>query len=378
MTISNNLIYADYNANVPLRDCARSAMNAAYEIIGNPSSIHKNGQNLRRIVEGARESISSYLGNVSGQLVFTSGATEAAQLAIESAATMEWGGVFIGAVEHDCVFQYARMRFHEHKLIPTNSDGQYDIEWLATAVSNTQKPLIIMMAVNNETGIIQPVKQASNIARSKGGAILVDAVQALGKADIYEISPYCDWLFVSGHKIGAPIGVGALVYAAGIEPFMGRPGGGQEKGMRSGTMNAPAISAFATILGEVDFETENSEINKVRDAFENLLISAFPKVMIIGRDAQRIGNTICFSIPSLKAEHLIIFLDLEGIAISSGSACSSGSAKISRAISAMNLEKEIANGFIRVSFGYKNSIEDAHAIIEALQKAHSLHSRRAA
>lgn len=378
MTISNNLIYADYNANVPLRDSARNAMDAAYEILGNPSSIHRNGQNLRRLVEKARENISNALGNISGQLIFTSGATEAAQLAIESAAKADWGAVFIGAIEHDCVYQYACARFPIHHIIPINSDGTYDIDWLEQEISKIEKPLVLMMAVNNETGIVQPIKHASNIARAKGGAILVDGVQALGKTDIEEITPYCDWLFVSGHKIGAPIGVGALVYAPGIEPFFGRPGGGQEKGMRSGTINAPAIAAFGAIIRETDFANENAGIRNLRDEFEKELSASFQNVKIIGKEVNRVANTSCFSIPGLNAEHLVIFLDLEGIAISSGSACSSGSSKISRAISAFNFESDLSNGFIRVSFGYKSKSEDAIAIIKALQKAHALQSRRAA
>ncbi len=378
MTLSNNLIYADYNANVPLRKCARDAMLECMEIAGNPSSIHKNGQNLRRIIENSRANISAALGNISGQLVFTSGATEAAQLAIESAAILEWGGVFIGAVEHDCVYKYASSRFPNARFIPLKSDGEYDIDWLEYAVSNIEKPLVLMMAVNNETGIIQNIKSASNIVRSKRGMILVDAVQALGKIEISEIVPYCDYLFVSGHKIGAPIGVGALVYAAGIDPYLGREGGGQEKGMRSGTQNAPAIAAFSSAITQTDFYAENEEISAIRDEFENQLITAFPNAMIIGQSAPRIANTSCFAIPNINAQALLIFLDLEGIAVSSGSACSSGSAKTSRAISALNLDKNFSENFIRVSFGYKNTIDEVRTILSAIQKAYNLQTRRAA
>lgn len=366
--MNNHSIYADYNANCPIRDCALRAMNDAYLIAGNSSSIHKNGQKLRRIVENSRKSINSYLGNVSGETIFTSGATEACQLAIESAIDMGFENIFLSAIEHDAIYQYAKLKFKNISIIPCTENGIIDIKWLEVNISQFQKPLVILMAINNETGILQPISQASNLARINGGAIIIDAVQALGKIPPQDYVGYADWLILSGHKIGGPIGVGALIMAAGIQGSFARPGGGQEKGLRAGTLNAPAIAGFASAIEETANEN-NDKIKAIRDDFETKLKSQFPNLIIFGENTKRAYNTTCFAIYGQSAEHLVISLDLENISISSGSACSSGSTKISRAIKAMNIGDDIARGALRISFGYKSKAQDVDFIIDALKKA---------
>jgi cysteine desulfurase len=366
--MTNQRIYADYNASSPLREGAKSRLLSALELTGNSSSIHQDGQKLRRIVEQSRREINAYLGNVSGELIFTSGATESAQLAIESAIAMGFENVFLNISEHDAIYKYAYERFSKISLIPNTKNGIIDIEWLEKNIANVEKPLIILMAVNNETGVIQPIKQASNMARLNNGAILVDAVQALGKIDPSQFVGFADWIILSGHKIGATVGIGAIIYAPGILPASNRPGGGQEKSIRSGTLNAQAIAGFAGAIDEISQNNnEIAQIKYIRDEFEKKLKLNFINPIIIGENTPRIGNTSCVALDIL-AEHLVIALDLDGISISSGSACSSGSTKVSRAIIATNITPEVAKNSIRISFGYKSTIEDADKIIAALVK----------
>lgn len=368
--MTHEKIYADYNANVPMRDCAKQILIDSIEIAGNPSSIHQNGQSLRRIIEIARKEINQSIGNISGELIFTSGATESAQLAIESAIAMGFENVFLNASEHDAIYKYALSKFPNAKIIPNNDNGIADIDWLSNKIENVDRPLVILMAVNNETGVVQNIAGASNLARQKGGAILVDAVQAFGKIDASDFMGFSDWLILSGHKIGACVGVGAIIYAAGIEPALNRLGGGQEKSIRSGTMNAAAIASFGKAAIEIaNNDIENKTIKSIRDDFENKLHAIFPDLIIAGKNAKRVGNTSCFAIPNMAAEHLVISLDLDGICISAGSACSSGSTKVSRAIAALNLGDKLSKCFVRVSFGYKSKQEHADIIVDAIQKA---------
>ncbi len=368
--MTHEKIYADYNANVPMRDCAKQILIDSIEIAGNPSSIHQNGQSLRRIIEIARKEINQSIGNISGELIFTSGATESAQLAIESAIAMGFENVFLNASEHDAIYKYALSKFPNAKIIPNNDNGIADIDWLSNEIENVDRPLVILMAVNNETGVVQNIAGASNLARQKGGAILVDAVQAFGKIDASDFMGFSDWLILSGHKIGACVGVGAIIYAAGIEPALNRLGGGQEKSIRSGTMNAAAIASFGKAAIEIsNNDIENKTIKSIRDDFENKLHAIFPDLIIVGKNAKRVGNTSCFAIPNMAAEHLVISLDLDGICISAGSACSSGSTKVSRAIAALNLGDKLSKCFVRVSFGYQSKQDHADIIVDAIQKA---------
>lgn len=368
--MTHEKIYADYNANVPMRNCAKQILIDAIQIAGNPSSIHQNGQSLRRIIENARKEINRLIGNISGELIFTSGATEGAQLAIESAISMGFENVFLNASEHDAIYKYALSKFPNAKIIPNNDNGIANIDWLSNEIKNVDKPLVILMAVNNETGVVQNIAEASNLARQKGGAILVDAVQAFGKIEASDFIGFSDWVILSGHKIGACVGVGAIIYAAGIEPSLNRPGGGQEKSIRSGTMNAPAIASFGKAALEITNNIdENEKIKSIRDDFENKLQAIFPDLIIVGKNEKRVGNTSCFAIPNMAAEHLVISLDLDGICISAGSACSSGSTKVSRAIAALNLDENLSKCFVRVSFGYQSDESHADIIIDAIQKA---------
>lgn len=377
--MSEDRIYADYNATVPIRECAKEAMMSAYNICGNPSSIHKDGQKMRKILEDARKDLKSALGLYNNELIFTSGATEGAQLAIESAKEMGFENIFINASEHDAVFQYAQTKWQNINIIKVLPNGEIDIEWLENA-ANIEKPLIIIMAANNETGIISPISRLSGIARQNGGALMVDATQAFGKIPSHEFAGFADWLIVSSHKVGGALGVGALVLGLGIDGARNRPGGGQEKSLRSGTQNTPAISGFAAAANEVtkNIDFESKKIKAVRDEFEKQLKNSFNELVIIGEEAKRLPNTSCFYIKGWSAEYMVIALDLAGVSISSGSACSSGSVKVSRGLKAMGLNEADAKCVVRVSFGYKSTIEEAQKIVSIMLNHYELMKSKAA
>ncbi len=372
-------IYADYNANVPMRDAARRAMVEALDLYGNPSSIHKDGQKLRMLIENARRNVRLALGVTSHEVVFTSGATEAAQLAIESAFEIGFENVFLFSQEHDAIFQYAQTKWNNLVVIPSLANGQIDIEWLENKLDNASKPLVIVQAANNETGVVFPLSKISGIVRNQGGALLVDATQAFGKCHSQEFSGFGDWMIVSSHKIGGPMGAGALILAPGIDGFRGRVGGGQEKGYRSGTQNAPAIIGMGSAAQEIiEIQAELANVKKIRDIFETELKKSFSDVVIIGENTNRLGNTSCFYIPEWSSEFLVIALDLAGVSLSSGSACSSGSVKVSRVIKAIGLNEEYAKCVVRVSFGHRSTEADAMTIVAKLLENYNIMVSKAA
>lgn len=375
-------IYADYNATVPLRCCAKEAMLAAMDCCGNSTSIHTEGRKARKFIETARRELLAALGLSAGELVFTSGATEAAQLALESAKQMGFENVYISSVEHPAVFNYAKRLWPEMKIIPTNPNGASDRNWLESelAYSNAVSPLIIIMAANNENGIVNPISEFAALAKNYGGAILVDAVQGLGKLKPNKFAGMADWLVLSGHKIGGPLGVGALYLAPGIDGATNRPGGGQEKGLRSGTLNTPGIAGFGAAAAYVaeNFDAEIDKYAQIRGAFESALKEAFSEVVIIGENTERLANTSSFYIDGWNNEQILMALDIGGISISAGSACSSGSSKASRIMLALGLEVETAKCVVRVSFGHQSSLDDAHTIIDALKAANKNRQKDAA
>lgn len=373
--MSKSRIYADYNATVPLRDAAKTAMVAAFDNCGNSTSIHYEGRTARKIVETARKQITAALGVNSGELIFTSGATEAAQLALESAKQMVFDRVYISSVEHPAVYNYALNLWPEIIIIPCDENGTSDVKWLEGDLKSSpvSSVLVIIMAANNENGIINPIGEFASLIKNYGGAILVDAVQGLGKLPPSKFAQMSDWLILSGHKIGGPMGVGALYLAPGIMGATNRPGGGQEKGLRSGTLNAPAIAGFGAAAAEISahFDNEIARCKQIRDEFETALKQTFPEAFIIGEKADRLANTSCFAIPNWNNEQILMALDLAGFAVSAGSACSSGSTKASRIMLALGLDVETAKCVIRASFGHGTSETDGAAIVAALADANA-------
>jgi len=360
--------YLDHNATCPTLEAALTAQaEAAREAFGNPSSLHASGRAARRVLDDARDAVAAFVGTDSGSIVFTSGGTEANNLAISGyCATQKTGHIITTAIEHPSVLQpLARLQEAGWQVtyLRPNADGVVAASDVAAALREDTR-LVAVMAANNETGVLQPVAEIGEICQAHTTAFLVDAVQALGKMRIALRDWQADFVSFSAHKIGGPRGIGALMMRRGMRIQEIAPGGGQERKRRSGTENVPAIAGFAAALGKIDFDA----LQPLRDAFEAELIAALPDAVIFGQHASRTANTSMFCIPSLDGETLLMQLDLAGFSVASGSACSSGKREPSHVLLAMGVRQEQARSSIRVSFGPSNSQQDATALIAELAR----------
>jgi cysteine desulfurase len=365
-------IYADHNATSPLRPNAREAMLRALDLTGNPSSVHGEGRAVRALMEDSRETIGAALACAPDAITFTSGATEALQLAMDSAKAMGFGPVYLCAVEHDAVWAYAHALWPDLIVVPVNENALVDMAWVSARIGEDGgRPLLIMQGANSETGTIQPLDRLSTLVRSAGGAVLCDGVQLLGKLPSSTFAGFADWFVVSSHKIGGPGGAGALVAAPGIVLANSRPGGGQEKGARSGTQNVAAIAGFAAAAREACSDEAvlayQSLTQTERGAFELALAEHVRGLVIVGQTARRLSNTSCVAAPNWEAARQVMALDLAGF--SAGSACSSGKVKASRVLGAAGFGAEVAGCAIRASFGWNTQIGDGQLLAQAYLKA---------
>lgn len=359
--------YLDYNATSPAVDEAiQASVEASKNCLGNPSSLHWAGRAARKVLDDARDQLASDLNVESGSVVFTAGGTEANNMAIHGwLATQKPGNVVASAIEHPSVLQplneWSKREGWSVRLVKPERDGVVDAERFSSFIDGDTR-LVCLMLANNETGAIQPVSEVSEQCRRHGIAMLVDAVQALGKMPLDLAVVDVDFISLSAHKIGGPKGVGALVIKRGrkLEPYL--QGGGQERKRRSGTENVPGAAGFAAALGVQDF----LQCEAVRDGFEALLMEALPDAVVFAGEAERIGNTSMFSMPGLDGETLLMQLDLAGFAVASGSACSSGKRDASHVLLAMGVSGQQARSSIRVSFGPQHTLEDAKALVETL------------
>lgn len=369
--MSKTPIYCDYNAGAPVRAEAAVAMSRALAAGGNPSSVHAIGRRMRAMIEDAREKIASSLGAGAENLVFTSGATEALHLALTSSGA---ASLIISAVEHDAVFEHARRAMQSEHVAPVTADGVNDLTALAGLLSMAPRPaLVAVQLANNETGVIQPIAKVAALCREHGALLLVDAAQAFTRIPVNIADLDATYLVVSSHKLGGPPGAGALVLAPGAPFTTTRFGGGQERGRRPGTENGAALVGFAVAVEWAlrDRDTEAKRIAALRDRFE----TGLPKdAVIFGAKAPRLPNTSNFALPGLTAETAVIAMDLEGVAISSGAACSSGKVRSSRVLAAMGVAPELAKGALRVSFGHESKPSD---VDEALHALNTISARRA-
>ncbi|MGE3770648.1 MAG: cysteine desulfurase family protein [Bdellovibrionales bacterium] len=358
--MTRNSTYLDYNATTPLKPAATAAMHAAMDVIGNPSSVHGFGRAARKIVEDARAAIAHNLGVRPAQVVFTSGGTEANHLALLSRPQMP---CFISAVEHDCVLA-ARS---DAIRIPVDANGIVNTTWLEAELKKLGKPaLVAVMLANNETGVIQPIKQVADIVHAHGGLLHVDAAQAFGKVPMNMILLDADTLTLSAHKCGGPKGVGALVLRdnIGIEPML--RGGGQEQRRRSGTENVIGIAGFGAAVGTfIEDLVYTSHLIHWRKAFEEKILSVAPHAVIYGRDVQRLPNTSYIAMPGVTAETQLMAFDLDGIAVSTGAACSSGKVKPSHVLQAMGIADTAAGEAVRISSGFATQARDYEAAAAA-------------
>lgn len=360
--MSGAAFYCDYNAGAPIRAEASVAVARALALGGNPSSVHGFGRRARAIIEDAREQLAGAVEASAENIVFTSGATEALHLAIDGANA---ASLIVSAVEHDAVFEYARRR--HAAIAPVAADGLVDLAALDRLLREAEKPaLVAVQLANNETGVIQPVARAAALCREHGALLLVDAAQAFGKISVSIAALDASYLVVSSHKIGGPPGAGALILAPGSPFAIFRFGGGQERGRRPGTENMPAIAGFGAAIDWSlrDLEAEAARMAELRDRLE----SGLPRTAIVfGRGVKRLPNTSNFALPGVAAETAVIGMDLEGVAISSGAACSSGKVRSSRVLAAMGVEPDVARSALRVSFGHLSQGRDVDAVLAALK-----------
>ncbi len=390
-------VYCDYNAGAPIRAEAAVAMSRALAAGGNASSVHSVGRRMRAMIEDARERIAGALDASSENVVFTSGATEALHLALDAfeghsnrvrAKTpvnkhdldaldpLSPASLIVAECEHDALFEEGKQRFMLRA--PLLNGGLVDVDALEGVLRVAEKPVLVAVQLaNNETGVIQPIAKIAALCREHGALLLVDTAQAFGRIPVSIADLDATYLVVSSHKLGGPPGAGALVLAPGAPFVTTRFGGGQERGRRPGTENGAAVVGFATAVEWAlkDRDEEAKRLAAMRDRFE----AALPKdAVVFGASTPRLPNTSNFALPGLNAETAVIAMDLEGVAISSGAACSSGKVRSSRVLAAMGVAPELAKAALRVSFGHESKEADVDEALAALVKISSRRTREAA
>ena len=371
--------YFDWNATAPLREGARAAMLAALEVPGNASSVHSEGRAARKLIEAARVQVAALVGAEAKNVTFTSGATEANMLALTPA--LEAGfpkeprdRLFVSAVEHPSVSCGGRFAAGQVEQLPVDGDGIVDLDALKAALAKAERPLVSVMLANNETGVIQPIRAIADVVHAANGLLHVDAVQGAGRIDCDMTALGADLISLSSHKLGGPQGAGALVRYDGIHvsgPLI--RGGGQERGLRAGTENVAAIAGFGAAAEAANAARQADAVRMaaLRDLFEARLLAQTPSAVIFGANAPRLPNTSLFAVPGLKAETAIISFDLNGIAVSSGSACSSGRVQISTVLTAMGVEPDLARGAVRVSLGWTTTEAEIDLLLNAWMRVAS-------
>jgi len=364
-------VYLDWNATAPLRPEARAAMAAAWDLSGNPSSVHAEGRQARKLVEEARAAVAGAVGALPRNVVFTSGGTEANALALtpglRRGSEPPAQRLLVSAIEHASVLPGGRFPAAVIGKIGVTRAGLLDLDRLGTLLQEAPPALVSVMLANNETGAVQSIAKVAEMVHTAGGLLHVDAVQALGKIPFDINALNADLVTVSGHKIGGPKGVGALILAEGLlglEPVL--RGGGQERGRRAGTENVAGIAGFgaaaAAAMGTL--QSDAIRLETQRNRLENGLRET-RGMIVFSNEAPRLPNTTLFTVPGLRAETAVIGFDLEGIAVSSGSACSSGKVQPSHVLEAMGFGPKIAQGAVRLSLGWSTSSADIDRCLKA-------------
>ncbi len=362
----------DYNATAPHRAEVRAAISDALAMTGNPSSVHAEGRAARAAVETARRDVAALVGAQPTQVVFTGSGSEANNLALSG---LRPARVMVSAVEHASVLRPAAERSGAFVLLAVDGDGVVNLGGLERALdesSATGPTLVSVMLANNETGVIQPTADVVRLARDAGALVHIDAVQGVGRIAIDFAALGCDLMSLSAHKLGGPKGVGALVVRNGLALAPLVAGGGQERSLRAGTENVAGIVGFAAAArvarAEVAAGTELARQRAMRDRIEAAVLASRNDAIILGTAAERLVNTSCIALPGARSDVQVMAFDLAGIALSAGSACSSGKVEPSHVLEAMGLAPEIAGSVVRVSVGYGTTDADADAFIDAWQR----------
>ncbi|MTI09523.1 cysteine desulfurase family protein [Curvivirga aplysinae] len=363
------MVYLDYNATCPLRPEAKEAMLKAMDLPGNPSSVHSAGREARRVLETARRQVAKLCDVQADQVIFTSGATEANNMVFKGVSQDTY--ILTSAIEHDCVIDSTT----NAERLPVTKAGILDLEILKVRLeelttSFPERPILLsVMAVNNETGVIQPIDQIVEIAEAYKVNMHCDAVQAAGKIQLPKVGGALRCMSISAHKIGGPKGVGALIIDADFELTALIHGGGQERRRRSGTENMIGIAGFGAAAEKaLDEVNQLQEYQELRDKFERDMKQAIPIVQIMGEEADRLPTVSNIALPDVKAETQVMAMDLAGISVSAGSACSSGKVKQSHVLEAMGYPFEIAGSAIRISLGWDSKPEDMIKMFQAYKR----------
>ena len=354
-----NAVYLDWNATAPMRPEVASAMNVALARCGNPSSVHRWGRAQRHATEHARAAVAALVGARAEDVVFTSGGTEANHLALLGSSHRS---VLVSAIEHDSV----REAVADAISIPVHSSGLVDLSALERLLAATKPPaLVSLMLANNETGVIQPVASASAVARRYGALLHCDAVQAAGKIPVALDVLGVDLLTLSAHKIGGPQGAGALVLGRDLALTPLLRGGGQERGRRAGTENVPGIIGFGAAAELARDDHDSEKIARLRDRAAAQLIDIAPAARVFGAEAPRLPNTLCITMPGVAAATQVVALDLAGVMVSAGAACSSGKVRPSHVLAAMGADPEEAQSAIRISLGWSTDVAAIERLVDA-------------
>jgi len=381
-------VYLDHNATSPLRPEVAAVVARALQLPGNPSSVHAEGRAARAEIEAAREKVARLVGARAKNVIFTSGGTEASNMVLGPSfrhlGQEDAKRLLLGATEHPCGLNGHRFSADSVAIIPVNSSGILDLAGLRAHLEKAggQRVLVSVQLANNETGVLQPLAELARLVHEHGGLVHTDAVQAAGKIPVDVTELGVDVLTLSAHKMGGPKGIGAVVLASDQLEIADRliRGGGQEKGYRAGTENVAAIAGFgaAAEIAKANLTGEAQRLSALRDEAEAHVRRIAPDALVVASDAERLPNTFAFAIPGLRAETALIAFDLEGIALSSGSACSSGKVKRSHVLDAMGVEPALAEGVLRVSLGWTTTKEDVIRFAEACEKVvGTLYKRKA-
>jgi cysteine desulfurase len=367
-------VYLDWNATTPLRPEARAAMAIAWDLSGNPSSVHAEGRASRKLVEEARAFVAGAIGADARNVVFTSGGTEANSLALTPGlrrnSSLPINRLIASAIEHASVLTGGRFPRGAVETLRVTRSGVVDLDHLRDMLADGPPALVSVMSANNETGALQPIAEAAEIVHGAGGLLHVDAVQSIDKIPFYINEMKADLISISAHKMGGPKGVGALVLSGGLTGLEALiRGGGQEQGRRAGTENVAGIAGFGA-AAKAAVVSLNSDVNRVEKLRNRLEIGLRQTrgAFVFSDTVPRLPNTTLFTVPGLKAETAVIGFDLEGIAVSSGSACSSGKVQPSHVLEAMGFGPELAKGAVRLSLGWSTTEADIDCCLEAWRK----------
>ncbi|MGB7286039.1 MAG: cysteine desulfurase family protein [Salaquimonas sp.] len=383
--MAQNRTYLDYNASAPLLPCAREAMFDALNCVGNPSSVHYEGRQAKKMLEEARAALGKAISASGNQIVFTSGASEAATHVLSpiiraGGREVEISRLYLSAVEHPCILAGGRFAKEQISHLPVTEAGLVQLPVLEAMLKAHDHakgaPMVAVMLANNETGTLQPIAEIAELVHAHDGFLVVDAVQAFGKVELDVSTLSAHFVILSSHKIGGPKGAGAVIFGdASISPQPMILGGGQENFQRGGTENLAAIAGFGAAAAQMSGAMDKiSDISIVRDSIEagvsticSLAGNKAGPPVFFGKNSERLPNTSCFAVPGVKAETALISLDLAGIAVSSGSACSSGKVRKSHVLEAMGVDDDLAACALRVSTGATTTNEDAERFLGAFK-----------